>query len=492
MGQKLRGKIMVSTVVVLAILFFTGIMPAQAQTYQVWGQVFSTDGVTSVDDANVTVTDLNTGDSLSDITKGGGYYQTIFGPPSTDHPITIGDILQINATYGSLANITTVTATGSPQQVDLILRSAVDTIPPTYSWITRPTTGTTGESAFVNISATDNIGVTVYNITVDGAEYSMTKNGDYYTYPIPIPSGSIDDIVYNCTFKDAAANTNTTPDTTIKVTDNDEPTYSWITRPTTGTTGESAFVNISATDNIGVTVYNITVDSVEHSMMKNGDYYTYPIPIPSGSIDDIVYNCTFKDAAANTNTTPDTTIKVTDNDEPTIVEVSLNKTRVSPNESILVTVNATDNIGVINVTADNISLTAISGTWVGTIIAPSEPGEYYVTVVAKDAANNTAGDTVQYEVLFGGPCFTIELVTGYNMISLPLNDTSVTNASSLINKIGACCVEVSKWDKYTQAWKSFAPGMPPIFDFNIGCGEGLFVRMVCPANVTFVGEPCQN
>ena len=275
------------------------------------------------------------------------------------------------------------------------------------------------------------------------------------------------------------------------MTDNDKPTYTWITRPTTGTTGESAFVNISATDNIGVTVYNITVDSVEHSMMKNGDYYTYPIPIPSDSIADIVYNCTFNDAAANTNTTPDTTIKVTDNDEPTIV-VNLNKTYVSPSESILVTVNATDNIGVISVTADNVSLTAISGTWVGTITAPSEPGKYYVTVVAKDAANNTATKNVQYEVISEGLHFTIELVTGYNMISLPLNDSSVTSASPLIAKIGACCVEVSKWDKYTQGWKSFAPGMPPIFDFNIGCGEGFFVQMVCPADVTFEGEPCQN
>ena len=83
--------------------------------------------------------------------------------------------------------------------------------------------------------------------------------------------------------------------------------------------------------------------------------------------------------------------------------------------------------------------------------------------------------------------YTIELVTGYNMISMPLNDTSVTNASSLIDKIGADCTEVSKWDKDTQGWKAYAPGQPAIFDFDIGGGEGCFVSMSGPATVVFTG-----
>ena len=85
--------------------------------------------------------------------------------------------------------------------------------------------------------------------------------------------------------------------------------------------------------------------------------------------------------------------------------------------------------------------------------------------------------------------FTIHLVTGYDAIGIPVNDTSVTKASSLIAKIGTDCKEALKWDKDTQAWKSYTPDMPPIFDFDIVGGDGFFMKMVGPADVTFEGEP---
>ena len=106
-------------IVMLAVLLGLTI-PSQAQSYTVWGQVFDEDGITPVDGANVTVTDINTGDSISTTTAGGGYYQVVFSPPATD-PVSIGDTLQISAIYDGKINITTVSATGSPQKVDLIL-----------------------------------------------------------------------------------------------------------------------------------------------------------------------------------------------------------------------------------------------------------------------------------------------------------------------------------------------------------------------------------
>ena len=76
-------------IVMLAVLLGLTI-PSQAQSYAVWGQVFDEDGITPVDGANVTVTDINTGDSISTTTAGGGYYQVVFGPPATK-PVNIGD-----------------------------------------------------------------------------------------------------------------------------------------------------------------------------------------------------------------------------------------------------------------------------------------------------------------------------------------------------------------------------------------------------------------
>ena len=300
-------------------------------------------------------------------------------------------------------NTITITATDAAQNTGCdTVNGTLDTIAPTYEWVLRPMSGTTGESVLVNISATDNVGVTRYNITVDGAEHEMTKNGDYYTYTITIPSASTAEIMYNCAFGDEAGQTNTTADMTIAVTDNDEPAYGWVSRPDTGTTGESVLVNVSVSDNIGVTRYNITVDGVEYVMTKNNGYYTYLINIPSGSTAEIVYNCTFGDEAGQTNTTQDTTIAVTDNDDPIIVMVALDNYEVAQGELINVLVNASDNVGVVTVTADGIPLSLVAGTpqrgqWYGTLTAPSDAWIYTVIVEAKDAANNTAiNDTVQY------------------------------------------------------------------------------------------------
>ena len=88
--------------------------------------------------------------------------------------------------------------------------------------------------------------------------------------------------------------------------------------------------------------------------------------------------------------------------------------------------------------------------------------------------------------------FIISLVSGYNMMGMPVNDTSVTNGSALVARIGGNCQEVFKWNKDTQSWVSNNPQTPPAEAFDIEGGEGYFVRMSGDADVTFTGEPWQN
>ena len=83
--------------------------------------------------------------------------------------------------------------------------------------------------------------------------------------------------------------------------------------------------------------------------------------------------------------------------------------------------------------------------------------------------------------------FTISLVTGNNMIGIPVNDTSVTNASSLATKIGGNCTQISKWDTVTQQYVTYIPGFP-LNDFDIVGGEGYYLTMTGPATVIFEGE----
>ena len=70
--------------------------------------------------------------------------------------------------------------------------------------------------------------------------------------------------------------------------------------------------------------------------------------------------------------------------------VTLNTTTPETGDAILVTVNATDNIGVINVTANGVGLTQNGNIWNRTIIAIE--GTHSVNVSAVDAAGNTGWD----------------------------------------------------------------------------------------------------
>ena len=83
--------------------------------------------------------------------------------------------------------------------------------------------------------------------------------------------------------------------------------------------------------------------------------------------------------------------------------------------------------------------------------------------------------------------FTIDFVTGYNIIGIPLNDTSITDAASLASKIGDNCTQISKWDTVTQQYVTYIPGFP-LNDFDIVGGDGYFVKMTGPATVIFAGE----
>jgi len=87
--------------------------------------------------------------------------------------------------------------------------------------------------------------------------------------------------------------------------------------------------------------------------------------------------------------------------------------------------------------------------------------------------------------------FTIYLIAGYNMVSLPLNDTTVTKASELAAKIGDNCTEVVMWDSSLQQYVSYIPGVP-LNDFDIAGGAGYFINVNSPISVEFCGAAWQE
>lgn len=80
--------------------------------------------------------------------------------------------------------------------------------------------------------------------------------------------------------------------------------------------------------------------------------------------------------------------------------------------------------------------------------------------------------------------FTLEFITGYNMISLPVNDSAVTDASSFADKIGDNCTEIIKWDSAIQEYVTYLPGVP-LKNFDVSEGAGYLANVNHPTNVTF-------
>ncbi|MFH1642525.1 MAG: Ig-like domain-containing protein, partial [Nanoarchaeota archaeon] len=129
------------------------------------------------------------------------------------------------------------------------------------------------------------------------------------------------------------------------------------------------------------------VDEMFHTFtdLENGEYYTLV-----RSVDNFGYQSDW--------TGSDTVI--VDKTAPKVTSVSLDLSQYTPGAAITITVTATDDEGVISVTADNIELTNVDeDEWSGTITAETETGLHNIEIIASDAAGSQATDSITYEVI---------------------------------------------------------------------------------------------
>ena len=88
-----------------------------------------------------------------------------------------------------------------------------------------------------------------------------------------------------------------------------------------------------------------------------------------------------------------------DTTPPVIESISLYPVNATAGATINISVRASDDIGVVDVTANGNSLTGSNGFWNGSITAPSTIGSYTVTIRANDSAGNSAERTANYKVV---------------------------------------------------------------------------------------------
>jgi hypothetical protein len=270
--------------------------------------------------------------------------------------------------------------------------------------------------------------MTNYTVTINGTTYDMVKDGDYYNYTYNIPIDSTLDIPYSVSFMDGAGNLNSTLVTMINIAgvDNEAPTYTWILQPIASTTGESVLVSLSAIDDSAVVYYKIEIDGVLYDLTKDGDYYNYTIDIPSDSLTDIVYKVIFKDTADNQNVTLETTLTITDNDDPTNL-IDNSDPSATTGDLFTFVFDASDNIGLAEA---EIFYWFGTGTASSEVISGSGPFTYSITVPSDSL------DELHYYVVIEDAAgieligSTVDVTVTDNDIPFGITDTSDTTATT--------------------------------------------------------------
>ncbi|MFY1110288.1 MAG: SUMF1/EgtB/PvdO family nonheme iron enzyme [Methanosarcinaceae archaeon] len=236
----------------------------------------------------------------------------------------------------------------------------------------------------------------------------------------------------------------------------------------------SSVNNIPAAYDQSVTTYEDDyIEIVLSATDDDGDSLTYSIVTPpsNGSFtltDNIVnytpvqgYNgpdsFTFKanDGTDDSNTATVSimvTGQVVDTELPEFESAFVFPANTTAGATIDIEVNATDNVGVAQITAGDTQLTKTDGIWQGSITAPNELGDYSLSITASDAAGNTAETSVPYHVVLleGGADIAVSprasnVVAGNN-VSVGINVKNTQNIDDIFKiRINLDGVPESYW-----------------------------------------------
>ena len=242
----------------------------------------------------------------------------------------------------------------------------------------------TGDSIVVTVDVTDNVGVR--SVAASGVALANT-GGNIWKGRIVAEEGThkvsvtASDASGNTAVDKSATYTATTPDTEAPVIN------SVSLRSSTPDTGDSIVVTVDVTDNVGVrsvAASGVALANTGGNVWEGSIVAEEGTRTVSVTASDASGNTAVDKSARYTATTPDT-------EAPVIKSVSLSSRTPNTGDSIVVTVDVTDNVGVRSVAASGVALANTGGNvWKGSIVA--EEGTHTVSVTASDASGNTAVD----------------------------------------------------------------------------------------------------
>jgi len=320
--------------------------------------------------------------------------------------------------------------------INLIVANA-DITPPTIT-IDNPHSGdTVSGDVIIRTTPSDNVGVVKVDFIIDNVTQTTLTNGPWqFTWH----TGAISDGPHTITVKayDAANNTGSA---TLSVTsaNNDKiPPTITITAPKDGDalTGDVT-ISATASDNVGVTKVDFIIDNVTQTTLTAAPYQ---FVWHSGSASDGPHTIAVKayDLANNTGSASInvTTSNGTSGDTtPPTVTITAPQDKSTVSNTVTITAQATDNIGVAKVefvVDGNVKSTQTSGSspyqfaWDSGGIAGNGP--HSITVNAYDANNNKGSATISVTVANGAPDTTPPTVS----ISSPKSGDTVSKTVTII------------------------------------------------------------
>ncbi len=286
------------------------------------------------DNRGITDAWIKIGQDLYDMQKDGNMYNHTLDIP-IDSLADISYSVGFNDSAGNL-NMTAV------------ILKVIDNDIPELVVDAGPGNGTTGDLFRFNVTAWDNVVVDTVFVNWShgllGGNISLVLKEGFWQGWV-ILDHDLSDLTYTIHINDTSDNRAPAAVGTANVTDNDEPTFEWLLKPATGTTGEWVLVSLKATDNIGLANCSMDIDGVLKALTKEGDYYNFTIVIPSNSLAIIHYRADFNDTAGNGNVTTTTNLTVLDNDLPNYLN-DLSDTLGTPGSDFCFEAQAQDNIGI--------------------------------------------------------------------------------------------------------------------------------------------------
>ncbi|MBI4895417.1 MAG: tandem-95 repeat protein [Candidatus Aenigmarchaeota archaeon] len=336
-----------------------------------------------------------------------------------------------NSSQAGIYNLTFVVSDSLLNATQNITITVFDNIAPSISIINFPNSSTTGEIAYISITASDNIlGILNATIIINGNNFSMPNNGNNgFNYTINISSNSTASVKYNVTVYDLSGNSNVTITQTLVVVDNDAPIadFSFVS----AIEGFSSQFISNSTDNIGVVSYfwlfgdgfNSSLSNVNHTYNISGVY------LVELNVTDLAGNSALKQL--NITITDSTPVPDFVSNTPIItIQSPTNSTYFTNHIDLNYTSTDISNVSSCSYTIDNSSLVSLVNCSNTTLFGLSQ-GIHNLSLISNDTFNNTNSSSILFLVNLSGT------INGYilNSSNIGIVNTTVQakQGSSSIN-----------------------------------------------------------